>query len=73
MIVFGFTGMFFGSWAGHSIQHEEHMPDEIPEVFTKGTIIGAGVGLATGASIGYLLGSKAKKSKENHKRAQFFY
>lgn len=64
MVVFGLSGVFLGAWAGHAIDKED-IPGEIPEVFTKGTIMGAGVGLAAGVSIGYLLGRKAKKSTTN--------
>ena len=67
-IVFGLSGMFLGAWAGHAIEDKEDIPGEIPEVFTKGTIIGAGVGLATGATIGYFLG---KRSKEKHNNPSF--
>lgn len=66
VIVFGLSGMFLGAWAGHAIEDKEDIPGEIPEVFTKGTIIGAGVGLATGITIGYFLGKRGKEKHNNH-------
>ena len=58
IFVFGFTGMFLGAWAGHSIDHKEHMAGEFPEIFTTGTAFGAGIGLAAGATLGYFLGRR---------------
>ena len=58
IFVFGFTGIFLGAWAGHSIDHKEHMAGEFPEIFTTGTVFGAGIGLAAGATIGYFLGRR---------------
>ncbi len=65
VIVFGLSGMFLGAWAGHAIEDKEDIPGEIPEVFTKGTIIGAGVGLAIGTTIGYFLGKRGKEKHNN--------
>lgn len=63
VIVFGLSGMFLGAWTGHAIEDKEDVPGEIPEVFTKGTVIGAGVGVATGVTIGYLLARRGNKSQ----------
>ena len=57
-VIFGFTGIFLGAWIGHSINHKEHMSGEFPEIFTTSTVIGGGIGLITGATIGYLLGKR---------------
>ncbi len=67
MVVFGFVGVFAGAWIGHSINHSPHMPGEPPEIFTKGTLIGAGVGLISGVTLGYFLGKKEpKKDKQKN-------
>ena len=63
--VFGLVGTFSGMWVGHNINHKEHMPGEPPEIFTKGTLIGASLGLAAGAILGYFLGKRTSRGRNS--------
>jgi len=64
VIVFGLVGTIVGGYIGSRFDPTTYVPGEFPELFTKGILIGMGLGAIAGGVIGYFLGKEEVKENK---------